>query len=57
MAPGAPSRMVGAPGSSGKDPLGVHAQPDDDANITPRLAAISDKPAQDHERHDLRLEY
>jgi hypothetical protein len=57
MAPGAPSRMVGAPGSSGKDPLGVHAQPDDDANIAPRLAAISDKPAQDHERHDLRLEY
>jgi len=52
--------MVGAPGRSGGDPLRVHAQPDDDITdditIGPRLAPISDKPAQDHEDHDLRLE-
>jgi hypothetical protein len=35
----------------------VHAQAgDDDINIAPRLALLSDKPAQDHERHDPRLE-
>jgi hypothetical protein len=35
----------------------VHAQPDDDINIAPSLAVVSDKLAQDHQRHDLRLEY
>src|SRR5512133_4203903 len=56
-APGAPTAVVAAPGSSGRDPLRVHASRRRRQHHRTRPAVISDNSAQDHECHDPRLEH